>query len=196
MCVGEVVKPRTLQSIVAMTHRNTQAGIFGAHMTTEANNSMCGRNLSVQDFLEKTPFGYLLFIDCDQTFPPDTALRLMKHDKDIVGATYRLRGGDHHMLLFPLPGRSLTLEDTGLHEVAAVPTGCLLIKRSVFATQPHSWFTYTPDQDIPGAFLSDDTSFCKRMREEHGLQVHVDMDLTRQVGHMTNQELTYSWPQV
>ena len=177
--------------MIAMTVENYKAGVFGAQLTSKANNSMEGRNIAVQTFLEQTPFSHLLFIDSDQGFPPDTTLRLLKHDKDIVGATYRRRGGSYDLMMFPIEEDQISMASTGLHEVMMVPTGCVLIKRQVFELQPHSWFSYDPQLGQPGKFMSDDASFCYRMRAEYGLKIYVDMDLSRDVTHVASLQLTY-----
>lgn len=85
---------------------------------------------------------YLLFVDSDMIFPPDALVRLLKHGKDIVGATYNKRVPPYETL-----GRLVgdvptdeALSQGGLWEAEFLPGGMMLIKAEVFRKLPWPWF--------------------------------------------------------
>jgi hypothetical protein len=80
---------------------------------------------------------YILFLDSDMIFPRTTLHRLLLHRKDIAGATYSKRVQPFSALgaaLEPSP----VYDAQGLFEMKHLPTGCLLVKMSVFSalTEP------------------------------------------------------------
>lgn len=132
---------------------------------------------------------WLLMIDDDMVFAPDLIDRLLAHDVDIVGALCLQRAepylpfcfdSDDDGILEPLDLRTYPL-DGGLAEVAAVGTGAMLIRSSVFHRIPQPWFTITEDS-------GEDILFCRAARA-HGVPIHVD--LSTPVGHMTTAAV---WP--
>ena len=50
-----------------------------------------GRNLSVAAFLSKEDFTHLLFIDSDISFKPESMLRLLEAEKDLISIPYPLK---------------------------------------------------------------------------------------------------------
>jgi hypothetical protein len=51
-----------------------------------------GRNTIVAKFLNNKKFTHLLFIDADVNWGPTSILKLLNHDKDIIGALYPKKG--------------------------------------------------------------------------------------------------------
>jgi glycosyltransferase involved in cell wall biosynthesis len=89
---------------------------------------------------------YIFFIDTDMVIPPDSLVRLLKHDKDVVGATYCKRVPPYETL-GKLKGNQPTddeLRAGGLREAELLPAGVLLVKVSVFERigWPHFWESY------------------------------------------------------
>jgi hypothetical protein len=153
---------------------------------------------------------YLLFLDSDMMFPQHTLARLLAHDKDIVGAAYVQRVKPY-ALLAKILGRDRQLVQSGIHEVAGLPTGCLLIKMDVFDKLKKPYFR-TPaieegqtlrealaattdgdaiaeqfqhlcvDDGMP-KILGEDYYFCAAARAA-GFQIWMDIDLTYQVEHV------------
>lgn len=86
---------------------------------------------------------YILQIDSDLVFPPDALLRLLKHDKDIVGATYNKRVAPYETLgrlegdMPDDPGK------TPLCKAIFLPGGFMLMKMSVFERIPPPWYFET-----------------------------------------------------
>ncbi len=127
---------------------------------------------------------YLLWLDSDQTFTPDALVRLMIHDKPIVGGNYPDRIEESPTAYEgqnrPLPRR------TGLEQVAAVGFGFVLMKTAILRQVPHPWFAHevAPNGELR---CSEDFHFCNQARSV-GIPVFVDHDLV--IGHVAERVLT------
>lgn len=66
-----------------------------------ANESLIprGRNTLTARFMNDETFTHLLFIDADVSWMPGTIMRLIRHNKEIVGALYPKKGYDFKKLL-------------------------------------------------------------------------------------------------
>lgn len=134
---------------------------------------------------------HILFVDTDMTFPNWTLHQLLSADKDIVAAncvtkclpalaTARQKSTNPAGELLDSRGKS------GLEKVWRVGTGIMLIKTSVFAKLPQPWFPITWEE-LNNDYTGEDWNFCK-LALEHGLQIWVDHDLSKQIGHIGNFE--------
>lgn len=138
------------------------------------------RNVIANRFLE-TNCDYLLMIDSD-VVPTNNVLDMYKLDNDIVSAFVRTYKDG-----YPIPvalkkvegGYKVDKEITkGDNIVDVVGTGCIMIKRKVFAdlTQPYFKFVY----DDKGFLTNgEDFDFCDRVREL-GYDIHFNTDYTAQ----------------
>lgn len=130
---------------------------------------------------------YLLMLDDDMIVPPNLFLKLVAHDKDIIGALYFQRGGAYHPVLMKQKSekdgfRSIeflnhydpALVKPGLHPVDVIGGGCLLMKVDVFRqlTQPYFW--------IDGV-VGTDVHLCTRLRDA-GIQPYADTSI--ELGHL------------
>lgn len=89
------------------------------------------RNSLVASFLD-TEATHLLFVDADVTFSPDSLVTLVKHNKDVVGGTYRFKRDDEDYPIVLFDKDNIHFDDnTGLVQVKGVPGGLLCIKRRV-----------------------------------------------------------------
>lgn len=87
-------------------------------------------------------YDYILWLDADMAFPPQTLHGLLLRDKDIVGATYCRRNPPHEMLgLFT--DRSVDVTKGGLVEADFLPGGTLLVKTSVYEKLGYPWYFET-----------------------------------------------------
>lgn len=130
---------------------------------------------------------HIFFVDSDMDFPPDALLRLLAHDKDIVGATTCKRGDEDGIPI----GQALGVGDangvkeikTGCGLIEMVAMGCcfMLIKMEVFDKIKLPAFYEPPNYDIEDAW-GEDITFCKIARE-NGYQIWMDFDLSTQLGH-------------
>ena len=122
---------------------------------------------------------HLLFLDTDMAFPADTLKRLLGHDKDIVGASYSKRAPPYHALTVTEEGEPIILT-SGLHRVQLIPTGCLLIRMSVFAALSAPYFNIA----ATGEHLrGEDYYFCDKASAA-GFTLWCDGDLSLQLGHI------------
>lgn len=133
---------------------------------------------------------WLLFLDSDLLFPRDTIAQLLAHGKDIVGATYCKRVAPFEVLGRTIDGEPLEAA-TGLVKVGGLPTGCLLVRRSVFERLREPYFR-TPAHEageiegLPAHIEGEDYYFC-RVAREAGFSVWLDVDLTMKIGHIGQQ---------
>lgn len=139
---------------------------------------------------------YILFIDSDMRFPKDALFRALAHDKDVVAANYSTRKSPAEFVGIAtrnLPegrhpddlrkNRLPTLEEsTGLEKADAVGGGFLLLKTHIFDDLPQPWFHI---EAKPGTtdVVGEDVYFC-RLLQEHGIEIWVDHDLSKMVGHI------------
>lgn len=124
---------------------------------------------------------YIFFLDSDTTVPPDTIKKLLAHGKDIVGATYMKR-----KLPFEMTGLPLGVRDgdrvalSGLMGMDWMPTGCLLIKMTVFDKIKPPYFSFSYDGE---KLCGEDYNFCQSARKA-GVKVWCDGDISLHVGHI------------
>lgn len=129
---------------------------------------------------QKHQADYLLFLDSDMTFPPNTLARLLAHGKDIVGALYTKRLPPYEILGAPMPGA--TPDDAGLLQMQRIPTGCLLIAMSVFTKLERPYFHFGINETTHN-LLGEDYAFCDDARTA-GVPIWADMNLSREIGHI------------
>lgn len=138
---------------------------------------------------------YLLMLDDDMVIPQDLFLKLVSHDKDVIGCLYYQRGGAYHPVLMRQKSakdgfRSIeflnhfdkALVQPGVHPVDVIGGGCLLFKVDVFRTmqQPYFW--------VDG-IVGTDVSICTRLREA-GIQPYADTSI--ELGHLGDKEVITS----
>ena len=126
---------------------------------------------------------YLLFLDSDMIFPPTALLRLLIRRVDIVGATYVKRVPPYDVLGTALAEQPA--EASGLIEMSRIPTGCLLIRMSVFEALTPPFFRFDTDS-ASGAILGEDYVFCDAARRA-GFRIWCDSTLTQEMGHIGQQ---------
>src|SRR6201992_4531249 len=89
---------------------------------------------------------FLLFLDSDMLFPPTALFRLLLHGKDIVGATYTKRVAPFEVLGTKVAEQPAALSGE-LLEMQRIPTGCLLIRMTVFDRLGKPYFPFDGDGD-------------------------------------------------
>ncbi len=143
-----------------------------------------------EDFFEdckKSGETHALLLDADQTFPPDTIHRLLAHKKPIVAAnvatktipslpTARLKDGT------PWGSPCLVAQKRGLERVWMVGCAVMLVDLSVLEKLGRGLFEVTWNPKI-NQYMGEDWTFCRHC-EDKGIPIHVDHDLSRQVGHV------------
>lgn len=113
-------------------------------------------------------YDYLMMIDSDMKFNPDTLERMIAHDKDILGLACNHRQLPLESVVKPLIEGQTTLP-TELFEAESVGTGVILIKTEVFNKIDAPWFEFTYD----GERIGEDVNFCRKARAA-GYKIWVD----------------------
>lgn len=129
-------------------------------------------------------FHSVFFMDSDIICPPDTILRLLKHNMPIVSGIYCRRSPPHAVPVMIKNGQWVTeFPKNKLFEVDMVGAGCLLINCEMLKTLPpispqagKQWFHWRSDLASlcpPGMAVSEDFAFnlhCKA----HGIPTIID----------------------
>lgn len=133
---------------------------------------------------------HLLFVDDDMTFPMHSIIGLLARNVDIVGANCATKA------IPPSPTARMgekedeelftRYDSRGLKQVTRLGTGVLMIKMEVFEKLSEPWFSIPWEEEKQG-FIGEDVFFCRRAIEA-GFNLHVDQDLSRQVGHVGRME--------
>lgn len=138
---------------------------------------------------------HLMFLDSDQTFPPDTIHRLASHHKLVVGANSvtksipahpvcRVKSEEPHgAFLYTDP------DSTGVVPCWRIATGVLLINMSVFDKIGDGvWdMKYLPERHT---YQGEDWTFSEHC-ENAGIPLWVDQDLSKEIGHIGSLEFTH-----
>lgn len=151
---------------------------------------------------------YLLWLDADQTFPPDALLRLIAHRLDLVGCNYARRSEPTGPVAARLGEQgewqhvwtTAALAEAGaLEPVAHVGLGlCLMDMNLLHRVKAHveqgvGWAHWAPfdRKPLPGGSgrMGEDASFFQELREA-GIVPHLDHGLSWQVGHIHERVLT------
>lgn len=136
---------------------------------------------------------YILWIDADQTFPPNALLRLLAADKPIIGANIRRRNPDEVMsTAFDLNGQPLEPKREGIEEVLQMGLGLSLVHSSVFKAIEPPFFAEEVQQNGMDV-LGEDIYFFRKARAA-GFPAHVDHGLSLEVGHLAETELRFPSP--
>ncbi len=129
------------------------------------------RNL-IASFAINNNFDYLFCVDSDMVLEPDTLVKLLSVDKDIVGGAYKQRN-----LKVTIPEIYFSTPNGGsrnayhdeiqdapdLFAVDSIGFGCVLIKRIVLTTIKSDHFYYKHSLDFKDT-VSEDTYFCRKAR--------------------------------
>lgn len=139
---------------------------------------------------------HLLFVDTDQTFPPDTLRRLVQWKEPIVACNIATKQFPTQPTarLFdkknPYGKLLLTWKDSiGLVPVWRVGTGIMLIETRVFRKVTKPWFPVVWKEEIQ-KYQGEDWGFCEKA-EAFGFHAMVDQGLSWEVGHVGQQEFKH-----
>lgn len=162
------------------------------------------RNAAAAHFLN-SDCSHLLFIDADIEFHPESALKLLRHNKEVVAGVYpkkyymwdRIFAGEEAVdFVF---GGEVYFQEDGLIESTYLPTGFLMIKKEVFIKissnkpelkyqndidaygQIDTFYNFFRSGVHNGIFESEDWGFCSIWRELGG---KVLIDPTIKLGHI------------
>lgn len=132
----------------------------------------------VREYLAEQALGqlpdYLLWLDSDHTFPPDTLHRLLARDLGAVGANYARRFGPRSAA--SLNGDSVPPR-SGVEPVDVMGLGVCLVRADLVRRLPAPRFS-------TAGGMSEDVYFFTQLRAITKERAHVDHDLSREVGHI------------
>lgn len=186
-CQDEV-KTEFAMSLAALFHCSNYrlALIRGSSSIVMTARNICLESLETLEEMVKRRFDWTLWLDSDMQFPADTLTRLLSSGKEIVGAAYHRRTHPFDLLCKTLDGKPARVA-SGLFELAALPLGCMLIHREVFAKIEKPWFRVKvepkPGRPITEWLIGEDTLFCQEARAL-GYKIFADTDLTKEVAHI------------
>jgi len=121
---------------------------------------------------------YLLFMDTDMTFPPDTLLHLIAARREVIACDARRKRSPHSTIAIRHGG--LLGKTNKIIEVDSIGTGIMLIHMSIFREMPKPYFLATDE-------VSEDIYFCKRARLA-GHAVYCHGPLSQKIGHIGDKE--------
>lgn len=184
-----VVEGPTLLSCMDMTMHSIAAKIPMLAIGTSGCYIEDNRNGCVKHALNSgIPFEWLLWIDGDMTFPGNALIRLLSHNRDIVGANYRTRTPPYEAAgHYADRTKTEALIQGGLHRMNHLPTGLMLTRFDIYRKLPAPWF----EASLHGP--RDDVYFCHRARE-NGYEIWADHDLSREVTHVGTQAIGWFTP--
>jgi FkbM family methyltransferase len=140
-------------------------------------------------------YDYLLAVDHDITFPPDTLRKLLSHDKPVVTAIYRQRNEPQTLEVYDNYHGNIPYEHIsgkGLVEIGGCGFGCVLVKKEVFVSVGYPQFVYH-DAILHKDTLSEDLDFCLKARNK-GHAIFVDTSIL--CGHYGNKMFTVELPKL
>ena len=184
MPVLDKIEAETVGSLVNMLSYTRGHTLF--YLPSMGNTTVHeSRNYLVSASYKKLPdFNYILFVDADMVFPPNTLETLLEYKKEIVGVLYteRIKGKAQNIFKYNSSNDTYSrynIVPTGeLHKTGAIGAGILLVERSVFDKIRNPWFFYDVDK-------SEDVNFCHRARM-CGFDIYCDTKLI--IGHIGKQK--------
>lgn len=188
------VATRYMLSLVETATLLSRMGVEWSLMARTGASIDRSRNQLVKDFMDHPgELTHLLWIDSDQGWDAKLVLRLLMHDRDLVGVASAKKTEDLSFAVNPL--QEAAVYERGCVEVEAVGTGFLMLKRSVlvemFKAYPelqvrsrpgvatdeldttHYYTLFQTALDEEGRYWGEDLMFCRRWRALGG-KVWVD----------------------
>jgi FkbM family methyltransferase len=137
-------------------------------------------------------YDYLFSVDSDISFAPDTLVKLLAHDKDVVSGLYIQRKPGQHILevyehnaqggVSNIPYGKI--KGRGLVEIAGCGFGCALVKSQVLKTVGYPQFKYHSALDHKHT-VSEDVDFCRKALSK-GFKIWADTTIQcRHTGSFT-----------
>ena len=194
-CYGGMMHEACASSYIRFTIMAIKLGIKFS-LDTMTNESLVprARNNLVSKFLANKEATHLMFVDADLRWEPESIIRLALTDAKVVCGLYPMKGLPIRYVLNTIPdGRQIGT----LLEVSTAGNGFMMIDRDVITdliekmpeTKYADSLNYDKDAekymyalfdtmiDESGHYLSEDWTFCKRVREILKIPIWVDTDI-------------------
>ncbi len=153
-------RPETVKSLLELNcpyEKEIVIATQGYHIAENRNF------IATQAIINKSD--YLLMVDDDMIFPPDTLERLLTHRKDVVGVAYKPRN-DKKDIHIPLDKTHIDNPDLPkeVFECEAVGTGVILINTKIFNFIDRPWFAFK-SHETGYTMQGEDWMFCEQVRK-------------------------------
>ena len=193
------VKINTMLSVIRLVQQLARSGIKVGINTMKSPLIHQARNYLTSVFLT-TEYEYLLFIDSDVEFEPESVMRMLVAKKRIVCTPYRVKAEklDKHIYTVEFKDpKNIPIMPGGLVEIEAGPTGLMLIERMVFeriiknhpelkikneampnAGKSHEFYYNFFDFGFNDGYATgEDISFC-RLARENDFKIYANTEST------------------
>ena len=193
------VKINTMLSVIKLVQQLARSGIKVGINTMKSPLIHQARNYLTSVFLT-TEYEYLLFIDSDVEFEPESVMRMLVAKKRIVCTPYRVKAEnlDKHIYTVEFKDpKNIPFLPGGLVEIEAGPTGLMLIERMVFeriiknhpelkikneampnAGKSHEFYYNFFDFGFNDGYATgEDISFC-RLARENDFKIYANTEST------------------
>ncbi len=193
ICTNRGIRPKTAQCLLDLVN-HSKAIDFHILVAERGYTTGENRNYSVVQ-AEKNGSDYLLFIDDDMTFLPNSLEELLAHKVDVVGVNSysRCLPLSSTVGLMNANGEYMSPDKHTEWEMQIPPTlfkayfvgaGIMLIDMKVFARIEKPYFVFTTDEN--GQIVNgEDGYFCDKVKKA-GMEVWCDPEI--QVGHLGEYE--------
>lgn len=166
---------------------------------------ICRNRCEIVEVALENGHDFVLFLDNDMMIPPETIVRLLQHDVDVVTTNYVTKNIPARFMAVLENTMIKTGDQTGLEQVDLAPTGTMLIKTDVFRKIKKPFFFVAPKaetiSDAMAKFLKEeydwlpcsageDYWFC-HLCKLAGIKVWIDHDLSRIVSHIGDYPYSY-----
>ena len=202
------VKINTMLSVIKLVQQLARSGIKVGINTMKSPLIHQARNYLTSVFLT-TEYEYLLFIDSDVEFEPESVMRMLVAKKRIVCTPYRVKAEklDKHIYTVEFKDpKNIPFLPGGLVEIEAGPTGLMLIERMVFeriiknhpelkikneampnAGKSHEFYYNFFDFGFNDGYATgEDISFCRLARE-------IDFKIYANTESITSHHGSWAW---
>ena len=195
------VKINTMLSVIKLVQQLGKSGIAVGINTMKSPLIHQARNYLTSVFLT-TKYQYLLFIDSDVEFEPESVMRMLVAKKRIVCTPYRVKAPqlDKHIYTVEFKDpKNIPILPGGLVELEAGPTGLMLIDRVVFeriiknhpelkiknealpnpGDSHQCYYNFFDFSFNDGYSIGEDISFC-RLARGNDFQIYANTESTTQ----------------
>jgi len=194
-CYGGQINEGTFSSYLRFAMLATKYEIPFS-VDTLINESLVSRarNSLVAKFLANKNATHLMFVDADIHFDPNSILRLLLHNKGVVCGAYPMKSIPSRYVLNTVKD---AVHEPPLYEVSSSGTGFMLIKREIIEKlieampelkykdsvglgseyEPFMYALFDTMIDEYQHYLSEDWTFCKRVRDVIKHRVWIDTQI-------------------
>ena len=195
------VKINTMLSVIKLVQQLSKSRIKVGINTMKSPLIHQARNYLTSAFLT-TEYQYLLFIDSDVEFEPESIVRMLVAKKEIICTPYRVKAEklDKHIYTVEFKNpKNIPIQPGGLVEIEVGPTGLMLIDRKVFekimkkypylkiknkatptADKSHEFYYNFFDFGFKDGYATgEDISFC-RLARGSGFNIYANTQSTTQ----------------